>query len=227
MAVQTTNLKRKAAGLCLLATLLTACSGESRNGTMADIDGNTYRTVTIGGTTWMAENLRVTHYRNGDPIPEIRDSSAWSSATTGAWCSYDGKQENTNAYGRIYNWHAVNDPRGLAPKGWHVATAKEWEELVTARGGEQTAGTALKASGKWGAHETAGTEASGFDALPAGARRDTDGAYVLLGQFARFWTATASDAARAFGTALEYYDGAVRKGEVRKANGFSVRCVRD
>ena len=219
-----------AAGLALLPLLLsaTACNhGGNGHGSVGDIDGNNYGTVSIGGKTWMSENLRVSHYRNGDPIPEVHDSPSWSTSVTGAWSNYEHREENGRQSGKLYNWHAVNDPRGLAPEGWHVATDREWTELAESLGGEEHAGEALKASGKWSGSATAASSASGFDALPSGARRDTDGAFVLLGEFARFWTSTGSDKARAYGRAMEYYDGALRRGEVKKENGFSVRCVRD
>ena len=214
------------AGLLLFTMLLSACNNRS-TGSVEDIDGNRYDTITIGGTTWMAENLRVSRYRSGDPIPEVTDDRAWPAAGSGAWCVYEHRPENGKAYGKLYNWHAVNDRRGLAPIGWHVATDREWTALAEALGGESHAGAAMKASGKWRGATADGVNASGFDAQPSGARRDTDGAFVLLGEFARFWTSTPSDSSRAIGRALEYYDGAVRRGEVKRANGFSVRCVRD
>ncbi len=221
---------RRACNILLVPLLLGACkpSGVSNpTGSVTDIDGNSYGTVTIGGRTWMSENLRASRYRNGEPIPEIRDGHTWSTLKTGAWSAYDHKAENGKAFGKLYNWHAVNDPRGLAPEGWHVATDREWSELARTVGDEQHAGGALKAAGRWGGQPKEGDGSSGFNALPAGARRDTDGGFVLLGQFGRFWTATASDAARAYGRAMEYYDDAVRSGEVKKENGFSVRCVKD
>jgi uncharacterized protein (TIGR02145 family) len=226
------SISRIASSLLLLPLLLFApgCSpggNAGRTGSVEDIDGNHYGTVTIGGRTWMSENLRVSRYRNGDPIPEVRDARNWSGSGSGAWSVYEHREGNGKTYGKIYNWHAVNDPRGLAPKGWHVATDREWTELAESTGGEEHAGSALKAPGKWRGAATAASNASGFDALPAGARRDTDGAFVLLGEFARFWTSTGSDKERAYGRAMEYYDGALRRGEVKKENGFSVRCVRD
>ncbi|NTW99962.1 MAG: hypothetical protein HGB35_08590 [Geobacteraceae bacterium] len=224
------SFKRLAAALILLPMLLASCSrgGNSRlTGTVEDIDGNRYGTIKIGNRTWMSENLRVSRYRNGDTIPELRDARIWSATTAGAWNRYEHQTENEKTFGKLYNWHAVNDQRGLAPKGWHVSTDQEWTELVEVLGGEAHAGAALKAPGKWSGPSTSTENVSGFNAIPAGARRDTDGAFLLLGEFARFWTATGSGSAKAYGRALEYYDGAVRRGEVKKANGFSVRCVQD
>lgn len=216
--------------LLMLPLLLAACgkaAGPTPSATVTDIDGNRYRTVAIGGKTWMAENLRTGRYRNGDPVPEEKDPKGWPALKQGAWCTYENREENGRSYGKLYNWHAVNDPRGLAPEGWHVATDAEWKALAESLGGEGKAGAPLKAEGRW--NGTAGGQAapSGFDAVPSGARRDTDGGFVLLGEFARFWTSTEVDAARAAGRAMEYYDGAVRSGAVKKENGFAVRCVKD
>lgn len=215
-------------GLVLLVTMFGACTPDGadlRTGTMTDIDGNRYRTVTIAGKTWMSENLRVSRYRNGDPVQEVRDPNGWSTLKDGAWSAYDNREANGTGYGKLYNWHAVNDPRGLAPEGWHVASDREWTELVEATGGESNAGAALKAAGKWNA--SSGSRTAGFDALPCGARRDTDGEFLMLGQFTRFWTSTAADSAKAIARAMGFYDDAVRSGEVKKGNGFSVRCVKD
>ena len=77
-------------------------------------------TVTIGKQTWMKKNLDVSRYRNGDVIPEVADLSTWVNLTTGAWCYYENKSDNGTTYGKLYNWYAVNDPRGLAPAGWHI-----------------------------------------------------------------------------------------------------------
>ncbi len=87
-----------------------------KNG-VVDIDGNAYNTVKIGNQWWMAENLKVTHYRNGNPIPNVTDDTEWSNLTTGAYCSYDNNDSNINTYGLLYNWYSVDDSRGLAPAG--------------------------------------------------------------------------------------------------------------
>ncbi|MBN2541540.1 fibrobacter succinogenes major paralogous domain-containing protein [bacterium] len=99
-------------------------------GTCVDIDGNTYETIWIGSQCWMAENLKVTHYRDSTPIPNVTDGGTWSGLTTGAYCEYDNDTSNVPTYGRLYDWYAVDDPRGLAPAGWHVPTDAEWQTLV-------------------------------------------------------------------------------------------------
>jgi uncharacterized protein (TIGR02145 family) len=222
----------RAAAIIPFILLISASGCNGHNGEPAaedvtDVDGNAYKTVRIGRHVWMSENLRVTHYRNGDAIPETRNAAEWSAVENGAWAAYENNRENGVRYGFLYNWHAVNDPRGLAPKGWHVATDGEWSELAEALGGEEKAGGALKAPGQWKQSGTAGQKASGFNALPSGARRDSDGQFVVLGEFARFWTSSTASAGKVFARALGYYDGALRRGEVGKKNGFSVRCVKE
>jgi uncharacterized protein (TIGR02145 family) len=93
---------------------------------VTDYDNNVYKTVTIGTQEWMSENLNVEHYRNGDIIPQVQDSVEWTKLTTGAWCYYDNNSENEKIYGKLYNWYAVNDKRGLSPTGWHIPIGKEW-----------------------------------------------------------------------------------------------------
>ena len=94
-----------------------------------DYDGNLYHTVTIGSQEWLLENLKVTHYRNGDPIPEVQDSIIWANQIDGAMCYFNNDTTNGAIYGGIYNWFTVNDSRGLAPFGWHVPSDDEWKTL--------------------------------------------------------------------------------------------------
>ena len=211
--------------LLLSSLLMAGCNGSTPK--VTDIDGNSYGTVKIGSHLWMNENLRVTRYRNGESIPEVKEGASWASQTAGARCSYENRTENGKTFGMLYNWRAVNDPRGLAPEGWHVATDKEWQELADALGGEELAGGALKAPGKWSGSATGSEQNSGFDAMPSGARRDADGVFLMLGQFARFWTSTPASNGKAFARALGFYDNALRGGEVGPKNGFAVRCVKD
>jgi len=99
------------------------------SGTVTDIDGNVYQTIKIGDQWWMAENLKVTHYRNSDPIPHVTDGGTWSYLFTGAYCEYDNNPANVAIYGRLYNWYAVGDSRNIAPEGWHVPSDDEWKQL--------------------------------------------------------------------------------------------------
>ncbi len=111
--------------------------------------GGYTQTVTIGSQVWASTNLNVSTYRNGDIIPQVQDRNIWTSLTTGAWCYYDNDPSNGTKYGKLYNWYAVNDPRGLAPKGYHIPTNAEWTTLTDYLGGKDVAGTKLKSAKGW------------------------------------------------------------------------------
>ena len=213
------------AGVLAVILFSAGCGREPEK--IIDRDGNSYNTVQIGSMIWTGKNLDVTHYRNGDVIPEVKDPKEWAILTTGAWCYNDNKQENGTTYGKLYNWYAVNDPRGLAPKGWHVATDTEWSALSDLPGGIETAGSALKASKLWKNQSSEVTHKSGFEALPSGARRDTDGKFMPPGEYSRLWSSTESTAKSAWCRSLGYFDGALRRGMANKNIGFSVRCVKE
>ena len=116
----------------------------TENNTITDIDGNTYNVVQIGKQFWTAENLNVSKYRNGDEIPQVQDAAEWAALTTGAWCYYENKDENGTIYGKLYNWYAFNDPRGLAPEGYHIPSDKDWKTLTKYLGGDNVAGGKMK-----------------------------------------------------------------------------------
>ena len=130
-------------------------------------------TPTSCGQTWMLKNLDVDRYRNGDPIPKVTDPSIWTSLTTGAYCYYNNDSATYAAtYGKLYNWYAVHDPRGLAPEGWHIPSDAEWATLETCLGGSSVAGGKMKETGTthWTAPNTDATNSSGFAGLPGGFR---------------------------------------------------------
>jgi uncharacterized protein (TIGR02145 family) len=201
--------------------------------TVTDLDGNVYQTVTIGTQVCMAENLKVTHYRNGDPIPNITSDSDWTSLTTGARCDYDNDADNVPVYGRLYNWYAVDDSRGIAPEGWHVPTDAEWQILVDYLGGSSVAGGKMKATGTieegtglWYHPNEGATNESDFSALPGGYRH-LDGNFYYLGSYAYFWSSTEYSSYLAWYRLLSYYNSDVYRNYDLKQLGFSVRCVRD
>jgi len=118
--------------------------------------------VKIGNQVWMSTNLNVDIYRNGDIIPQVTDPTAWAELTTGAWCYYNNDSLKGAIYGKLYNWYAVNDPRGLAPKGWHIPTDEEWITLVNSLGGDTVAGGKMKSTGTW----WSASESYNADSLP-------------------------------------------------------------
>ena len=127
--------------------------------------------IKIGTQTWTSKNLEVTKYRNGDVIPQVVQDTTWASLTTGAWCYYENKAENGTIYGKLYNWYAVNDPRGLAPKGYHIPTDAEWTILTDYLGGDTIAGTKMKSTSGWDNNGNGtNTKTSGFSGLPGGSR---------------------------------------------------------
>ncbi len=154
---------------------------DGHGGTLTDIDGNGYQTVFIGDQEWMVENLKVTHYSNGDSIPTGLNNSAWTDLSTGAYCVYNNDESNAVTYGYLYNWYAVTDNRNLTPAGWHVSTDEDWKELEKHLGMSRTEvddtrwwctdeGGKLKEAGfsHWNSPNIGATNESGYSALPGG-----------------------------------------------------------
>src|SRR5574344_1448460 len=196
-------------------------------GSITDIDGNTYKTVTIGTQTWMAENLKVTKYNDGIAIPNVTDNTAWSELTTGALCDYDNPPSNSETYGKLYNWHAVNTGK-LCPTGWHVPSDAEWTELTDYLGGTSVVDGKLKETGTthWASLNTGATNETGFTALPGGGR-DYRGTFGGIGYTGHWWSATEYGATNAWDRYISDYNSIVYRYRYAKEVGFSVRCVRD
>lgn len=204
-------------------------------GTVTDLDNNTYQTVKIDNQWWMAENLKVTHYRNGDAIPYIPDSTEWGGLNSGAYCVNDNNSDNIAVYGRLYNWYAVNDSRQLAPLGWHVPTDDEWQTLVDFLGGRWFAGGKMKEAGTthWESQSQNRdvTNESGFSALPGGSRYTTYPyndfwRYSGIGAYAYFWSATEASSAYAYYRFIGSEES-ISRDYSHKRLGLSIRCVRD
>jgi uncharacterized protein (TIGR02145 family) len=176
----------------------------------------------------MQKNLNVCKYRNGDDIPQVQDNTAWAALTTGAWCYYENNTANGPVYGKLYNWYAVNDPRGLAPLGYHVPTDAEWTTLTTFLGGEAVAGGKMKSTGTslWLSPNTYATNSSGFTGLPGGSRSD-DGTFDDIGSNGFWWSSSELATPYAWNRYLGYNFGFAGRGSYVKAVGFSVRCLRD
>lgn len=187
--------------------------------------------VTICNQTWMRKNLDVTTYRNGNPIPQVTDPTQWANLKTGAWCYYNNEPANGAVYGKLYNWYAVNDPRGLAPLGWHVPSDAEWKTLSTCLGGVSVAGGKMKekrSERRWYEPNTGATNSSGFTGLPGGVRGGgTIGEFGSIGYLGAWWSSTEEIGSYASALVLGYQRADAARGVGGKPDGFSVRCVRD
>ncbi|MFZ9939969.1 MAG: FISUMP domain-containing protein [Bacteroidia bacterium] len=204
---------------------------------LTDIDGNVYNTVQIGTQCWTQSNLTVSKYRNGNGIPNITNNTQWSQTNTGirGWCSYNNDASNGTTFGKLYNWYAVNDSRGLCPTGWHVPTDSEWNVMVkyldpnadtAALGWQNTnAGTALKSTTGWNNNGN-GTNSSGFTGLPGGYRND-NGGFGNVGNFGYWWSSSDAGSGSAWYRTLNYGSANVFRSNPDQRYGFSVRCVRD
>ncbi len=219
-----------AAGLIIFNTTTNSVEIKTTSGwiSLSASSADALPTIQIGTQKWMSKNLDVAFYRNGDPIPQVTDATAWASLTTGAWCYYNNDSTQGNKYGKLYNWYAVNDPRGLAPQGWHVPSDVEWTALETTLGGSSVAGGKMKEAGtlNWTSPNTGGNNNSGFAGLPGGGRSN-GGAFYDIGNGGYWWSSTEGTTNGAWYRSLSYYYGDVDRGSSNKAYGFSVRCLRD
>lgn len=191
----------------------------------------TLKSVTIGKQQWTAANLEVSTFRNGDVIPEAKTEHEWQQAGQQgkpAWCYYKNDPANGKFFGKLYNWFAVHDSRQLAPPGWHIAEASEWQMLIDASGGSNTAGGNLKELGtvRWHSPNSGAANADGFSAQPGGLR-DSKGRFHTMGNYAAFWTATDCGRNSAWARHLSHGDTKVYQDAMNKGFGFSVRCVKE
>ncbi|MNQ76473.1 Fibrobacter succinogenes major domain [compost metagenome] len=193
---------------------------------LTDVDGNVYMAVKIGTQTWMMENLRTTHYRDGTIIPNVTGNAEWGIQSNGAYCSYDNNLDKGKLYGHLYNWHAVNNTRQLAPRGWHIPTSAEWAILYNYIGGDRYSGGKIQESGTshWSS-DTGASNITKFTGLPGG-KRSGDGKYESLSLDANWWTATANSGGTAWYYNL-YVKGYIEAGEGLKNMGYSIRCIKD
>ena len=184
--------------------------------------------VTIGTQIWASENLSVTNYRNGDPIPKCTDLNEWWNLTTGAYCDYNNDAAQSATYGRLYNWYAVNDSRGLAPAGWHVPSDAEIDLLRNYLGGDYKAGGKLKETGvkHWTTPNNGATNDYGFTALPGG-YRGAWGSYKYMGSYCYFWTATSRNQSAAWCDFLLGSNSNMMDEGGDKTYGMSVRLIKD
>ena len=181
--------------------------------------------VTIGTQTWDKCNLNVTTYRNGDVIPQVTNQATWANLTTGAWCHYNNDPANDAIYGKLYNWYAVNDPRGLAPVGKSIPTDAEWTTLTTFLGGESVAGEKMKETGLcyWNSPNNA-TNSSGFSAF-GGGFRNVNGSFNVLNIGGYWWSSSLFDASNAWWRNLSNNSVSIARTFASRVTGMSVRCL--
>ena len=209
---------------------------------VSDIDGNIYFTTLIGNQRWTTTNLNVSKYKNGDSIPQVTDKSNWANAITGAYCYYNNDSSYGKKIGKNYNWWSVNDKRGLAPNGWHVATDDDWNILlkyidpatnITSAGVDQSAlaGGPLKDTSKlfWKSPNVGATDFFGFKILAAGGR-DYNGSFESnFGYETVFWTSTIQTDHPEFAWTrlFHHYSTGVFRNPYTKSGGLSIRLVKD
>lgn len=197
-------------------------------GTVSDIDGNTYKAITIGTKTWMAENLKTTKLNDGTAIPFVTESTVWKNLTTPGYCWYNNDIGFKPAYGALYNWHAANSGK-LCPTGWHVVDETDYLLLETSVGCAGTAGGKMKETGTthWLEPNTGAGNESGFTGLPGGRRR-YDAVFISMGNLGFFWSSGEDgEAGYALTGILHCNSTEIEREAHSMTNGMSVRCVKD
>jgi uncharacterized protein (TIGR02145 family) len=185
--------------------------------------------VTIGTQTWTGCNATVSVYRNGDTIPYVDNTAAWTALTTGAWCYYNNDPSTEATYGKLYNWYAVTDPRGIAPVGYKVPTDAEWTTLTISLGGETVAGGAMKEVGlcHWTSPNIGATNSSLFTGLPGGFRNGFNGTTNNIGSNGYWWSSSEWDIDNAYYRSLNNYDDNADRGDSNKRDGLSLRFIEE
>jgi uncharacterized protein (TIGR02145 family) len=215
------NLNLFLSAVLMTAIMVIVCGGCGSNQEKSS-------TEVIGKQIWMTENLSVDKFRNGDPIPEAKTNEEWVKAGENkqpAWCYYDNDIAKGTKYGKLYNWYAVTDSRGLAPVGWHIPSDSEWTSLTGYLGGNSKAGKKMKSTSGW-AGSGNGNNESGFFGLPGGFRF-TNGTFLNVGKNGYWWSSTENDADTAWYRDLYYTNDYVFRFNYKKEDGFSVRCIKD
>lgn len=226
------HIKTYCHGIALLLFFFPATSwiNVNKNNPAAEIPDE----VRIGNQVWMARNLNVSAFRNGDPIPQAKTLAEWRNANSSsqpAWCYYNNDSLNGPVHGKLYNWHAVNDPRGLAPAGWHIPAGTEWRELFDFLKGEYgQAGKKLKSTTGW-AKKGNGDNSSGFNALPSGVRSidmiNPNEGFRWMSTLTIWWS---KNKPKNYPDIQCFVLRTSDKGSFEwheQSDGFSVRCVKD
>ena len=221
--------------LVALILVLSCTSDETKNNSTTQVARRpsipiTVSEVQIGTQIWMTKNLNVSHYRNGDIIPEVTDPTQWRDITTGAWCYYNNDTANGTIYGKLYNSYAVTDSRGLVPMGWHIPSQPELELLITYLGGSVVAGGKLKSKTGWQSPNSGATNSTGFTGLPAGSRWYNNflaGGSSNVGTKGDFWSSTILWPTYAYRLNLVEYGASANTIQTYRNTGCSIRCVKD
>lgn len=195
---------------------------------VTDVEGYAYPTVVIGSQEWMAQNLRVSHFSNGDTIFSGRKVGDISGMGSPQFFFYPNNDSltNLNRYGRLYTYYIVEDLRNVCPNGWRVPTKSDWDTLVLNVGGDVDGGGHLKSTSYWEAPNAGGDNLSMFNALPAGYREPED-VYKEVTQTGGWWTTTADTADRVWTYYLKYTYSYVFESPNEKKKAFSVRCIKN
>jgi uncharacterized protein (TIGR02145 family) len=201
-------------------------------GNLTDQDGNIYRTIKIGEQTWMAENLRTTHYQDGIQIPYVTNLNSWAALNNGAYCFYNNDILNKNTYGALYNWYTVVDQSKICPSGWHVPSDTEWSVLENFLGGSNFAGIKIKEVGliHWVMPNAGASNQSGFTALPAGSRNySVIDDFLGLGYYCMWWSSSEHHTFNnsAWYRSLNTFESVLGRNYYLKRVGFSIRCLMD
>ena len=211
--------------------------------TCIDIDGNVYETVQIDEQLWMAENLKVTHYNNGDEITNLTSESDWTSTYSGAYSDYDNNPSNSETYGKLYNWYTVDDSRGLCMEGWHVPSDEEIMELEMFLGMSESEAHSTYWRGTDEGSKLAGNSdlwllngalvnnpefgTSSFTILPTGHRNGTYGTFDYVGSYGPFWSSSEYNSDYAWARRLYYDNSRVYRYYFNRYYGLSIRCLKD
>jgi uncharacterized protein (TIGR02145 family) len=211
--------------LFMILTILPFCKDDRQ---IIDIDGNIYQTVKIGDQVWMAENLRVTRFRNGELIPMVTENEQWKYYPAAAYSNYNNEDSIKKRFGYLYNWYAVTDSRNIAPKGWHIPSPQEVKAMVDYIGNEE-AGNKLKEAGlkNWLFPNRNSSNASGFSALPGGFRSGIDGDFHTRKSNGYWWTTTSSFNLLSWDNALHWDFADISRNHQSVSYGFSIRCIKD
>jgi len=220
--------------LCITNIIVfTSCGNSSGNNVATQKEENieaaeqdSLQGITIGKQTWANKNLAVRSFKNGDTIRQAITDEDWQKCANEkipAWCYYKNDPSNNKVYGKLYNWYAINDARGLAPEGWHIATAEEWQTLEDQL--PDSAGWKLKHTIGW--EEEAGLNTTGFGAVGGGLRQP-EGLFLYLNGLGLWWTTNEKDSLRAIDITMPRSTSlGLAPDESSKGYGYAVRCIKN